>query len=64
MAILLLVVVVVSQYKRDRLATEYSFILLGPISGKSRELFGPGKQVVKLQSACFEKLIFFNMPLM
>ena len=30
----------------------------GPVSRKSRELFGPEKQVVKLQSACFEKLIF------
>ena len=27
-------------------------------SRKSRESFGPEKQVVKLQSACFEKLIF------
>ena len=31
---------------------------LGPVSRKSRELFGPEKLVVKLQSACFEKLIF------
>ncbi|XP_068757526.1 uncharacterized protein [Montipora capricornis] len=29
----------------------------GPVSGKSRELFGPEKPVVKLQSAHFEKLI-------
>ena len=36
----------------------------GPVSRTSRELFGPGKLVVKLQSARFEKLIFlhaFNM---
>ena len=31
---------------------------LGPISRKSREVFGPEKRVVKLQSACFEQLIF------
>ena len=31
---------------------------LVPVSRKSRELFGPEKPVVKLQSACFEKLIF------
>ena len=30
----------------------------GPVSVKSRELFGPEKPVVKLQSACFEQLIF------
>ena len=38
--------------------------LLGPVSRTSRELFGPEKLVVKLQSARFEKLIFlhaFNM---
>ena len=29
-----------------------------PVSRKSRERFGPGKPVVRLQSACFEKLIF------
>ena len=37
---------------------------LGPVSRTSRELFGPEKLVVKLQSACFQKLIFlhaFNM---
>ena len=28
------------------------------VSRKSRELFGPGAPVVKLQSACFENLIF------
>ena len=36
----------------------------GPVSREFRELFGPEKVVVKLQSACFEKLIFlhvFNM---
>ena len=31
---------------------------LSPASRKSRELFRPEKPVVKLQSACFEKLIF------
>ena len=31
---------------------------LGPVSGESRELFGPGKPAVKLKSASFEKLIF------
>ena len=30
----------------------------GPVSPKSREHFGPNKAIVKLQSACFEKLIF------
>ena len=37
---------------------------MGPVSRTSRELFGPEKLVVKLQSARFEKLIFlhaFNM---
>ena len=34
---------------------------LGPVSGKSRELFRPEKLVVKLQSACFEKLIFLHV---
>ena len=29
-----------------------------PVCRKSRERFGPGKPVVRLQSACFEKLIF------
>ena len=36
----------------------------GRFSKDSRELFGPEKLVVKLQSACFQKLIFlhaFNM---
>ena len=33
----------------------------GPVSRKSRELFGPEKVVVKLQSACFEKLIFLHV---
>ena len=36
-------------------------LLLGPVSRKSRELFGPEKLVVKLQSACFEKLIFLHV---
>ena len=31
---------------------------LGPISRTSRDLFGPEKPVVKLQSSCFEKRIF------
>ena len=31
---------------------------MGLVSRKSRKLFGPEKTVVKLQSACFEKLIF------
>ena len=31
---------------------------LGPISRKSWELFGPEKPIVKLQSTCFEKMIF------
>ena len=35
--------------------------LLGPVSRKSRERFGPEKPVVKLQSACFEKLIFYHV---
>ena len=30
----------------------------GPVSSKSRALCGPKKPVIKLQSACFEKLIF------
>ena len=32
----------------------------GPVSRKSRELFGPEMLVVKLQSARFEKLIFLH----
>ena len=37
---------------------------LGPVSRESRKRFGPEKPVVKVQCACFEKLIFlyvFNM---
>ena len=34
---------------------------LGPVSRKSRGLFGPEKLVVKLQSAYFEKLIFLHV---
>ena len=34
---------------------------LGAIARKSRELFGPEKPIVKLQSACFEKLIFLHV---
>ena len=30
----------------------------GPVSRKSRGLSGPEKPIVKLQSTCFEKLIF------
>ena len=33
----------------------------GPVSRKSRELFGSEKLVVKLQSACFEKMIFSHV---
>ena len=29
----------------------------GPVSRKSRELFGPEKPVFKLQSACFQRLV-------
>ena len=36
------------------------FPFLGPVSRQSRELFGPEKLVVKLQSACFEKLIILH----
>ena len=38
-----------------------SFTIQGPVSRKSRELFGPEKLVAKLQSACFEKLIFSHV---
>ena len=31
------------------------------VSRKSRELFGPEKLVVKLQSTCFEELIFLHV---
>ena len=34
---------------------------LGPVSRKSRKLYGPEKLVVKLQSACFEKMIFLHV---
>lgn len=34
---------------------------LGAVSLKFRQLFGPEKAVVKLQSVCFEKLIAFNV---
>ena len=33
----------------------------GSVSRKSRERFGPEKLAVKLQSACFEKLIFLHV---
>ena len=33
----------------------------GPVSRKSRELFGPEKLFVKLQSACFEKMTFLHV---
>ena len=32
--------------------------ILGRVSRKSRELFGPEKPVVKMQPACFKELIF------
>ena len=35
-----------------------AFVGLGSVSRKSRELFGSGKPVVKMPSACLEKLIF------
>ena len=35
-----------------------SFLIQGPVSRKFQELFRPEKPVVKLQSSCFEKLIF------
>ena len=35
--------------------------LQGTVSRKCRELFGPEKLAVKLQSACFEKLIFLHV---
>ena len=34
---------------------------LGPVSRRSWELFGPEKPVVKLQSTCFEKMIFSHV---
>ena len=36
---------------------QWIVIYQGPVSRKSRELFGPEKLVIKLQSARFEKLI-------
>ena len=41
------------------LISRYS--LQGPVSRKSRELFGPEKLFVKLKSVCFEKLIFLHV---
>ena len=41
-----------------RLKSFGTFEKRGPVSRKSRERFGPEKPVAKLQSACFEKLIF------
>ena len=35
-------------------------VIQGPVSRTSRELFGPEKLVVKLQSARFEKLTFLQ----
>ena len=48
---------------REVRSTMKSFYLsgLGPVSRKSRELFGPEKPVVKLQSTCFENLIFYHV---
>ena len=45
----------------NHLSIKLLFDLLGPVSRKSRELFGPEKLVVKLQSACFEKMIFLHV---
>ena len=33
----------------------------GPVSWDSLKFFGPEKPVVKMQSACFEKLIFWHV---
>ena len=38
--------------------TEFWFNVLGPVSRKSRELFGPEKSFVKLRPACSVKLVF------
>ena len=46
---------------RVKLQADFIFTDQGPVSRKSRELFGPEKQVVKLQSACLEKLIFLHV---
>ena len=43
---------------RRRLTFLSNFEHLGPVSRKSRELFGPEKPVVKLQPAYSEKLVF------
>ena len=33
----------------------------GPVSRSSRDLFGPKKPAVKLESTCFEKLMLYNV---
>ena len=38
--------------------TDYYICVLEPVSRKSRDFFGPEKPFVKVQSTCFEKLIF------
>ena len=45
----------------DTLCNYYDIVTRGLVSRKSRELFGPEKLVVKLQSACFEQLIFSHV---
>ena len=47
--------------ERTSFLCERSRELLGPVSRKSRELFRPEKLVVKLQSTCFEELIFLHV---
>ena len=43
--------------KSRSLLSQLRIKTLGPVSRRSRDLFGPEKPVVKLQSAYFEKLI-------
>ena len=43
--------------KTSKLIKRPSELLPGPVSRKSRELFGPEKPVIKLKCACLEKLI-------
>ena len=50
--------------ERDRhceTRSRVSHSVQGPVSRKSREIFGPEKPVVKLQSARFEKLTFLHV---
>ena len=44
------------QYQLPRI-----FVHQGSVSRESQELFGPERQLIKLQSACFEKLIFSHV---